>query len=518
MLRRLPAGHLLWALVGVSLLALGAGAVVVSTAYDDPPTASVLKGDAPVNTGAGNPSDIRSHNSPTLVRNPARSANLVIANRIDTPRFACVLQVSFDGGARWTQTAIPLPKGEEPKCFAPDAAFSSDGTLYLSFVTLKGRGNVPNAVWTASSKDGGRTLSKPARAGGPLRFQVRLVVDPANSRRIHLTWLRAADVGFLKFTETGNPIESIRSDDGGATWQEPVRVSNPSRPRVIAPVPAVGAAGELYVLYVDVGEDRLDYEGGHQGKGGPPYEGRFGLVLARSRDQGKTWPAELVVDQGIKPIHRFVTLFPPYPSLAIDRRKGNVYAAFHDARLGDPDVLVWSLPAGSKKWKGPKRVNDTPRRDGTWQYLPQLAVAPNGRLDIVYYDRRSDRDNGFNHASLQSSVDAGDSFLPSTRLSSQPFDSRIGFGGKNGLPDLGSRLALLSDEQRALAVWTDTRAGTRASNKQDLSRAVVAFSDPPRLSKAVKYALRYGGVALALVGLGLLAGGQLTLRSRAATR
>ncbi|MBA3300034.1 MAG: exo-alpha-sialidase, partial [Thermoleophilaceae bacterium] len=455
-----------------------------------------------------------SHNSPTLARNPVRAANVVISNRIDTPQFACDLQVSFDGGAKWTQTPIPLPKGEEPKCFAPDAAFAPDGTLYLSFATLKGRGNVPNAVWTVRSTDGGRTLSEPVKAGGGLRFQVRLAVDPANPRRIYLTWVKAADVGFLKFTETGNPIQSIRSDDGGATWRQPVRVSSPARARAVAPVPAVGPKGELYVLYLDLEEDRLDYEGGHQGKGGAPYQGDFRLVLARSRDQGSTW-AESVVGDGIKPIHRFVVLFPPYPALAVDRRSGRIYAAFHDARLGDPDVSVWSLPAGpKKKWQGPTRVNDTPRHDGTWQYLPQLAVAPNGRLDVLYYDRRSDRENVMNHVSLQSSFDSGKSFIPSTRLSSQPFDSRIGFGGKNGLPDLGSRLALLPDRQRTLAVWSDTRAGTRASNKQDLSRAVVAFSDPPRLSKAVRYGLRYGGLALVLLGLGVLGWELLESRKR----
>ena len=502
-------------IIGLSLLVLGAGAVLVSTGYDDLPAAGVLGGDAPVNAGAGNLADIRSHNSPTLVRNPVRAGNVTISNRVDTPQFGCVLHVSFDGGAKWTQTPIPLPKGEGPKCFAPDAAFASDGTLYLSFATLKGRGNVPNAVWTARSGDGGRSISKPARAGGRLRFQVRLAVDPEDSRRIHLTWLKADDVGFLKFTETGNPIQSIRSDDGGATWHRPVRVSNPSRARAIAPVPVVGPKGELYVLYLDLGEDRLDYEGGHRGKGGAPYQGRFRLVLARSRDGGKAW-AESVVDHRIKPIGRFVVLIPPYPSLAVDRRDGRIYAAFHDARLGDPDVSLWSLPPGRTKWKGPTRVNDTATGDGSWQYMPQLAVAPNGRVDVVYYDRRSDRDGVMNHVLLQSSVDSGETFIPSTRLSSKPFDSRIGFGAKNGLPDLGSRLALLSDERRALAVWTDTRAGTRATNKQDLSRAVVAFSDPPRLSKALEYGLRYGGLVLAVLGLVTLASALLSARARSA--
>lgn len=515
MLKRLPSGQVLPVIVGLSLLVLGAGAVLASTAYDDPPTASVLRGDAPVNTGAGNPSDIRSNNSPTLARNPVRSGNVVVSNRIDTPQFACVLNVSFDGGAEWTPTPITPPKGEEPKCFAPDVAFAPDGTLYLSFVTLKGRGNIPNAVWTASSTDGGRTISRPERVTGPLRFQVRLAVHPKKSRRIHLTWVKGAEVGFLKFTEPGNPVQSVRSDDGGATWQKPVQVSDASRERVVAPVPAVGSRGELYVLYLDLGDDRLDYEGGHQGKGGAPHGGHFQLVLARSEDGGKTW-GESVADKQIKPIDRFVVLFPPYPSLAVDPRDNRIYAAFHDARLGDPDVWVWSLAPGKKDWGKPTRVNDTPERDGRWQYLPQLAVAPKGRLDVVYYDRRSDTQNVMNHVSLQSSVDSGKSFIPSARLSSRAFDSRIGFGGKAGLPDLGSRLALLSDRERALAVWTDTRAGSRESNKQDLSRAVAAFSDPPRLSKAVKYGLRYGGAGLALLGLGVLGGALVTSRSKRA--
>ncbi len=502
--------------MAVALILLGAGAVVVSTAFDTPVRADVVGGDGPVDAGAANPLDISSNNSPTVVRNPVRATNLAVSNRVDTPRFACVLHVSSDGGATWTQTRIALPRGEEPKCFAPDLAFGADGTLYLVFATLKGRGNLPNAVWTASSKDGGRTFSSPVRALGRLAFQVRISTDPRDPRRVYLTWLQGAAVGFLKFTTLGNPIQAARSDDGGATWQPPVRVSSPSRARVVVPSPAVGPKGELYVLYLDLGEDRLDYEGGHHGEGGPPYTGRFRLVLARSLDRGQTW-AESTVDDGIVPIHRFVVFFPPFPSLAVDHRSGRIYAAFHDARLGDPDVWVWSLPAGRSRWQGPTRVNDTRRRDGTWQYMPKLAVAPNGRLDVVYYDRRSDRKNVMSGVSLQSSVTSGKSFIPSVRLSSRVFDSRIGFGSKHGLPDLGSRLGLLSTDQRALAVWTDTRAGTQASNKQDLSRAVVAFSDPPRLSQAVKYALRYGGLALALLGVGIVAWPLLDSRSRPAS-
>jgi len=195
-----------------------------------------------------------------------------------------------------------------------------------------------------------------------------------------------------------------------------------------------------------------------------------------------------------------------FPSLAV-APSGRVYAAFHDDRSGDPDVWVWSLSPGSSDWGEPVRVNDTEEGDGTWQYLPKVAVAPDGRLDVVYYDRRLDPENVMNGVSLQSSFDAGSSFTPAVSLASRPFDSRIGYLAKEGLPDLGSRLGLLSDDARAIGLWTDTRGGTPGTQKQDLAAAQVAFARPSRFTAAEKDGLRYGGLGLAGVGLLLLAVG-----------
>ncbi len=506
-------GSLLSVILGVSLLLVGAGSIVVSGSYDRSATVRLVGQDRPVNASALRPDDLSAHNSPTLVRNPTRPANLAVSSRIDTPFFSCALHVSADGGATWTQTAIPAPEGEEAKCFAPDIAFTADGTLHLAFVTLGGLGNVPHAVWVSSSTDGGRTLSDPVRVQGKLAFQVRLAADPSEPKRLYMTWLQAAEVGTLKFTAPGNPIRVTRSDDDGATWTAPVRVSAPTRQRVVAPAPVVGRDGTLYVLYDDLGNDRLDYEGGHLGRGGPPFTGPSSLVLARSRDQGASW-SEAVAATGLIPIKRFLVFLPEYPSLAV-ADDGRIYAAFHSNSLGDPDVWLWSLAPGAASWKGPVRVNDTKRRDGTAQYLPKLAVAPDGRLDVLYYDRRADKENLRNTVSLQSSFDHGTTFTPAIRLSSRPSDSRIGFGAKEGLPDLGSRLALISGNRAALGLWTDTRAGIAATQKQDLAEAAVAVSDPPRLSGAAKGALLYGGMLAGLVGLGLLAG---ELRRRSGAR
>jgi hypothetical protein len=488
--------------IALALVVAGIGAIIVSSAYDTPREAAVLGPTLAINEGAANPADLSANNSPALVRNPVEAGNLVSVNRIDSPAYSCSVHASFDGGGRWTQTPIPAPEGEEPKCFAPDAAFSADGTLYVSYVTLKGRANAPNNVWISRSTDGGKTLTEPVKTPlGARAFQVRLTADPAAPKRIYMTWLKADELGLYTFSNTGNPIMAIRSDDGGQNWTDATQVSSATRERVVAPTTAAGKAeGELNVLYLDLGDDALDYGGAHRGRGGPPYDGEWQLVLARSTDNGATWK-ESVVDDAIKPIERFIVFTAPAPSIAVDRDSGTVYAAFHDNRNGDADVLLWSLPSDASQWNGPVRVNDTPKGDGTAQYLPTLSVAPDGRLDVMYYDRRGDRTNVLNEVSLQSSFDEGKTFMARVKLSDRAFSSRIGSGLERDLPDLGSRLALVSADTRAYGVWTDTRGGSIRTAKQDIARGVVAFNDPPRLSGAAETILRIGGIALIILGL-----------------
>ena len=502
-------------IIALALVAAGVGLLIISSSYDTPRAARALGPTLAVNDGASNAADLSANNSPTLVRNPVEEGNLVVAGRIDSPAYSCSLHVSFDGGGRWAQTPIPAPAREEPKCYAPDAAFSSDGTLYVSYVTLKGRANAPNAVWISRSTDGGKTLSTPVQTPlGPRAFQVRLTADPRSERRIFLTWLQASEIGLYAISTTGNPIMAIRSEDGGSNWTKPVRVSSATRQRVVAPTPAAGSVdGELNVLYLDLGDDALDYAGGHRGRGGAPYAGTWQLVLARSTDNGASWN-ESVVERSLRPTERFIVFTPPFPSLAVDEDSGRVYAAFQDSRLGDPDVYVWSLGRGASSWSDPVRVNDTPLRDRTAQYLPELSIAPDGRLDVMYYDRRADRTNVLNEVSFQASYDEGKTFLPRVRLSDRAFSSRIGFGLERGLPDLGSRLGLISTDERAYGVWTDTRGGSVRTAKQDLARGIVAFNDPPRLSSGVETALVIAGIALMLAGIGVVA--RTIIRRRAA--
>lgn len=492
------------ALLGAAALALaGALGLLASTAFDGSRGPASPAGVTPVDAGSRDQGDISSNNSPTLTQNPRRPASLAIVNRVDAPAYTCRLHVSSDRGRQWSSTQLPIPRGEQDKCFAPDAAFAADGTLYVSFVTLRGAGNEPHALWLTHSTDGGRTLAAPRRVSGRHAFQARLATDPQRPQRVYLTWLQPEEIGLYLFTGSDNRIVVARSDDGGRSFGRPVPASDQLRQRVLAPSAVVGPGDELYVLFLDVGGDRLDYEGGHGTNGGPPYSGTFALVLGRSTDGGRTWQESLVDDQ-IVPTRRFIAFLPPFPSLAVDPRSGRVYVAFEDARDGSPDVQLWSLARGERDWRGPTRVNDTPDGDRSTQYMPKVAVAPDGRVDVAYYDRRADARDRRNHVAAQSSTDAGRTFSAHANLTDRSFDSRIGTGSERGLPDIGSRIGLVSDPAAVLGAWTDTRAGTVDSSKQDIAFAEAAIARSGGLADSARSGLRYGTIALLLAALALL--------------
>ncbi len=485
-------------MLAVVLVAAGSAAWLEGSRVENA-TITVVGGNRPVNAGATDPVDLTAHNSPTLRANPANPADLALVNRIDSLTSSCALHVSVDGGATWLARPLPLPPGRAVACFSPDLAFGADGTLYVaytSFGEVEGSGTVPDAVWLVTSHDRGTTLSAPALVAGPLAFQLRFAADPARPGRLYLAWLQGSQTSSWGFAGDGDPIVVARSDDGGATWGKPVAVSPASRRRAVAPSLAVTGAGALAVAYLDVGNDRLDYNGGHEGRGGDPYPGHWSLLVARSSDGGTTW-REAVVDAGIVPTQRFLMFFPPAPAIAVDRGSRRLYVAFHDGRLGDADVWVWASGVGGEPWGTARRVNDTPRGDGRAQYLPQLAVTPDGRVDVVYYDRRGDAADVMNTVSVQSSFDGARSFLRRLQVSDRSFDSRIGFGSDRELPDLGDRLGIVATDAGALTVWTDTRSGLRETGKQDLAGAVIDVS-PPRRGPA---ALRVAGPALVLAGM-----------------
>ncbi|MGI8624172.1 MAG: sialidase family protein [Solirubrobacteraceae bacterium] len=425
---------------------------------------------------------IDAHNSPSLARDPRTPERVVATYRVDRPGFSAALDWTADGGKTWKGTALPLPRGLD-RPYAPDAAFGPDGTLYVTYVNLQGPGNVPDHLWMARSADGGRTLSAPVRIAGKLAFQARVVVDPRNT--VHVTWLQGDEVGLLALVGAPSPVVASRSTDGGRRFSPPVAVSSPRRALVGAASPVIDADGQLVVLYEDFKDDRRDFENLE----GPPWERPFGLVVTRPVGQGQ-FAEGVELEKGVVPTRRFLAFLPEFPSLAAGRGD-TLYVAWADGRNGDEDVFLRRSDDDGRTWTPAARVNDNPKGDGTSQYLPQVAVAPDGRVDVLYLDRRRDKKDVMTDATLASSFDDGGSFR-STRLSSRSFDSRAGPSASARLPvDFGSRLGLAGADGPSLAAWTDTRLGSVDTGRQDVFSAVYSPSGAP-----------VGGVARgALVGV-----------------
>ena len=134
------------------------------------------------------------------------------------------------------------------------------------------------------------------------------------------------------------------------------------------------------------------------------------------------------------------------------------------------------------------------------QFLPAVALSPTGRVDVLFYDRSADPDDVMTQVTMASSADGGRTFRSST-VSDTPFDSRIGFGSLQGIPLLGSRLAVLSETDRALAFWSDTSRGTIDDNVQDLAVVSVDVEEAGRRRPA----LMALGALLLLLGVGVAA-------------
>lgn len=422
------------------------------------------------------------HNSPVLAEDPTEPRFVAMAHRLDAPDFGCDLQISGDGGGSWIGAdPVPLlPEGVD-HCYAPDIAFGPDGTLHYLFVGLAGAGNEPIGAYLTRSTDFGRTFSRPQRLLGPRNFAVRLASDPRHGDhgRLHLVWLHArTDPPLGGFGPPPNPIMTAYSEDGGRTFSDPVRVSDPDRPRAVAPALEVGPDGRVHVAYLDLRGDARDY----RGLEGPVWEGTWSLVVATSRDGGRSFSSGVEVDDRLIPPERVLLIFTtPPPALAV-ARDGRVHVAWHDARNGDWDVFASHSPDGGVPWSSPTRLNDDPVENGHHQYLPGLDVATTGRVDAVFYDRRRDPQNVRNHLYHSYSDDGGLTFSGNVRLTSRSSDTRIGqrylVPSAKGRHEFGSHPAVLSRSDQVVAAWTDTRNAGRGTNQQDIFTTVRSIAEP----------------------------------------
>ena len=210
----------------------------------------------------------------------------------------------------------------------------------------------------------------------------------------------------------------------------------------------------------------------------------------RSADGGATFGPAATVAEGIVPPQRVLIDLAPAPAFALDAGRDRLYAAWET----DRDVVVSRSDDRGATWSPPRRLG--PAAGG--QFLPGVAVAPDGRVDVAYYDRSGDPGDVLAEVVLASSSDGGRSFA-STVISDAPFDSIVGsFNGDDVM--LGSHVAVVAQAGTTTVVWPDTTRGNRTTNVVDIVSATVEV----RPAAGARVPLVAGGLVLALVAIALL--------------
>jgi len=390
------------------------------------------------------PRPVRGYEAPSIVVDPAdvRHQVVVDANLIGN---RCSWHVTFDGGLTWEDGDFTIPP-EFTRCemnsngflAVGNAAMGSGGNVYAVLSTARvvppGQEQPGESVLLVSSTDGGRTFS-PAREILPGQDRTRAYVRPALSvapstgggpdRLLVSVWGcgdgRCEEGWFL------------RSDDGGATFGAPVLMTpdpggnSPSRP-------VLAADGSVYMTFLRRYGDRTAE-----------------VLVARSGDDGRTFDSG-VVDKQNNLGGRYETAV-----IRVDPSRGWVYMVFTDTRDGPSRVFFRRSKDQGRTWERVVRLSEGSGRS----YNPAMSVAPDGRIDVVYY-RRGPNESDDVYATWSS--DGGTEFAEAEKVNDQPIDRRIGYRNEVGefyTPEVASTATT------AHFVWSDTRNGTPVTNSQE---------------------------------------------------
>ncbi|MGB8702554.1 MAG: sialidase family protein, partial [Thermosynechococcaceae cyanobacterium] len=254
-----------------------------------------------------------------------------------------------------------------------------------------------STISVSKSTDGGITFNAPvvaASAGTTGNFLDKswMTIDPTNRKQLYVTYTNFG---------ASTTLEIVRSTDGGATWSKPKQLASASgNDFVQGSQVIVGPKGQVYVIWEDF-----------KGTSFPPINRK--LFIRKSVDNGVTFsPAQLIskvtfVGNAFTLENGFRSGFD-FPSVAINRKSGKLFVAWHDGRFGskpDPtsptgrynfaDILVTTSTDEGTTWSAPVQVNDgtKPTPDKKDQYMPAIGVDKTGAVAVCYYSRRRDVNN-----------------------------------------------------------------------------------------------------------------------------
>jgi Neuraminidase (sialidase) len=236
------------------------------------------------------------------------------------------------------------------------------------------------------------------------------------------------------------------------------------------------------------------------------------IWLSTSTDRGRTYAASAVT-----PFQQGLSTFGTQ-RIRWSRGGGSsgtlhlVYeGTTHPAVANDTDATYQRSTDGGRTWTPPTTLNDDDPAKLYPQNSPNIAVAPDGRVDVAWFDARNDPGTRAQDVYLTSSSDDGATWSTNVRVTDQLDDRRIGIWA-NGF-DVSAPPGIASTNRLSVVAWDDTRNGSQLSQTQDLFTADLQFE---RLgggtSKGAKVALA-AVAGVAIVGL-VLVGATVVTRRR----
>lgn len=274
------------------------------------------------------------------------------------------------------------------------------------------------------------------------------------------------------------------STDGGRTFAPAIDLAESEAQGGYDPRPAVTPDGVVHAVYPG---------GGFQPQAPPGTPAPEALVrpifYRQSTDKGRTWSTPVVIDQGSAGFAHNRKQF-----LAADPKSGNLYLTWYGnakTRPGaddDNDVFVRVSRDGGATWTDRVTVNDDAASPNVQHYDPGISIAPNGRVDIAWYDFRNSptpetqlssapfNNGGMTDIYYASSSDEGRSFGRNIRVSDRLADRRIGVWSNNVHSHYTVGIASANDG--VYITWQDTRNGNSVTNSEDIYFASVLLDAP----------------------------------------
>ncbi len=432
----------------------------------------------------GNPAPVRFHNTPQIARNPTNGELVVVESDVRGSR-KCSVHLSTDLGRTWFAGGDPMVEPVNDCSFygeyGPYAtlAFAGNGDLYVAFVASeflnRARNDTPRHVFLARSADGGRSFDTTrvfdAPDGNPDRGLTKgpmLAVDPNAPERVYVGWRQGIFAANAKEKLKTNVAASA---DGGRTFGPPVDLTDERGGDY--PAIAVDGDGTVHAVYWT-----RTFPPGPSNTPGPPRP----IQYVRSTDRGRTWSKGEVIDPGNQST-------PRPPLLAADPKSSAIYMVWYaNAEVnnqapgfeGFHDIFLRASTDGGRTWGERVTVNDD--RTKANQFEPGVSIAPNGRLDIAWYDFRHNpappvptsgqgAERGVSDVYYASSNDRGRTLSPNVRITDRGADRSLGAWKFDSKFNLG----ISSADDAVYFAWQDPRNAIRDTDAEDIYTSSLAL-------------------------------------------